>query len=219
MKQDYLWDKTGEDPEIEKLENALAAFRCQENAPPALPAKVLHFPLRIVEKAPRRRFSLTFAFAACAATVLITFGVLLQFSNSKTSFENDSAKTTVPQISKEIQKDSLADVEQRKVLPVEQTKNSQQIETLKRIEKQITKQIAKQNVVKLRQSTSGKFRQNKTIAQNTEIRKPNAALTAEEKHAYDQLMLALSITGSKLKIVKDKIDGVEEQNAVIKDGR
>jgi hypothetical protein len=39
-------------------------------------------------------------------------------------------------------------------------------------------------------------------------------LTAEEKYAYDQLMLALSITGSKLKIVKDKIAGTEDQNAV-----
>jgi len=29
------------------------------------------------------------------------------------------------------------------------------------------------------------------------------------------LMLALSITGSKLKIVKDKINGIEEQNAVL----
>ena len=36
------------------------------------------------------------------------------------------------------------------------------------------------------------------------------ALTEEEKYAYGQLMLALSITGSKLKIVKDTINGVEE---------
>jgi hypothetical protein len=207
MKQDYLWDKTGEDPEIEKLENALAAFRCQENAPPALPAKVLHFPLRIAKKTPRRRFSLTFAFAACAAAVLITLSILFQFSNSETTGANDLAQTTAPQISSG-------------VLPIEKAKTPQQAEIPKRDEKPFEKKIAKQNVVKFPHLPSGELRQHKTIAQHTEISKPNqTALTAEEKHAYEQLMLALSITGSKLKIVKDKIDGVEEQNTVIKDGR
>ena len=43
MNEDYLWDKTGEDPEIEKLENALQVFRYKETAPPALPAKALPF--------------------------------------------------------------------------------------------------------------------------------------------------------------------------------
>jgi hypothetical protein len=39
-------------------------------------------------------------------------------------------------------------------------------------------------------------------------------LTAEEKAAYDKLMLALSITGSKLKIVKDKVQNSDEQTAI-----
>lgn len=44
MKEDYLWDKTGvADPEIERLENALAVFRYQEAEPPALPAKIVPF--------------------------------------------------------------------------------------------------------------------------------------------------------------------------------
>ncbi len=30
MKDDYLWDKTGKDSEIEKLENALQIFRCPD---------------------------------------------------------------------------------------------------------------------------------------------------------------------------------------------
>ena len=34
-------------------------------------------------------------------------------------------------------------------------------------------------------------------------------LTNEEKFAYNQLMLALSITGSKLKLVQDTIDRIE----------
>jgi hypothetical protein len=31
-------------------------------------------------------------------------------------------------------------------------------------------------------------------------------LTRDERYAYDRLMLALSITGSKLKVVQDTID-------------
>jgi hypothetical protein len=37
-------------------------------------------------------------------------------------------------------------------------------------------------------------------------------VTPEEKHAYDQLMLALSITSRELRIVKDKIYNREEPN-------
>ncbi len=36
MKEDYLWDKTGENHEIERLENALKMFRYKETAPPSL---------------------------------------------------------------------------------------------------------------------------------------------------------------------------------------
>ncbi len=52
------------------------------------------------------------------------------------------------------------------------------------------------------------------VAQNIEDKKPKVKLTKEEKYAYDQLMLALSITSSKLKLVTDKIENVEEQNVV-----
>ena len=40
MNNDYLWDKTGEDAEIESLENLLGGLRFQPTAPPALPAAV-----------------------------------------------------------------------------------------------------------------------------------------------------------------------------------
>ena len=39
MKEDYLWDKTGRDPEIEKLENALLAFRCRPADAPSVAAE------------------------------------------------------------------------------------------------------------------------------------------------------------------------------------
>ena len=40
MKEDYLWDKTGSDAEIENLENVLKAFRQTDDAPPEIPAKI-----------------------------------------------------------------------------------------------------------------------------------------------------------------------------------
>lgn len=36
-----------------------------------------------------------------------------------------------------------------------------------------------------------------------------ALLTKEERYAYDQLMLALSITSSRLKMVQDKVNGFD----------
>lgn len=223
MKQDYLWDKSGAvDPEIEGLENALAAFRYQEVAPPALPAKVLAFPEQVVEKTARWRFSFRFAFAACAAAVLIALGVSYQLSNNKTLIGNDSVQTNAPQISGEIQKDSLAEDERSQVSSIQKIEtaaDSSPKEVQKQFAKQTAKRIVKPNAVKIRQFVSSNSRQNKIIADGAKIKKPSETLTAEEKHAYDQLMLALSITGSKLKIVKDKVDGVEEQNAVFKNGR
>ena len=50
----------------------------------------------------------------------------------------------------------------------------------------------------------------KAKAQKNEIVK----LTEEEKEAYEKLMLALSITSSKLKIVKDKVQNTDEQTAI-----
>jgi len=201
MKKDYLWDKTGEDPEIKRLEDALKMFRYQETAPPALPAKIPPF----AEKAPRQffRFRFAFAFAAGAAVVLILFGVWFQTLSGKIAVVNESAETTAPPIKNAEQDDLL--VNKPDILPIKKIEAAQQID--------------KPNIVKIRQSVPVNFRRNKTIAKNTEIKKPTVALTKAEKYAYDQLMLALSITSSKLKIVKDKIDGIEEQNAVLKDGR
>ena len=79
MKDDYLWDKTGEDAEIQGLENALKAFRYQESEPPALPQKVF-----TVEKANGRRFfQFRFALAAFAAVVAVLSLVWFKFADNK----------------------------------------------------------------------------------------------------------------------------------------
>src|SRR4030095_14620048 len=71
MKEDYLWNKTGSDAEIEKLENALKAFQFQAQEPPALPTKVTSSD----EKRPFSFFKLGFAFAFAASVAVVAFAV------------------------------------------------------------------------------------------------------------------------------------------------
>ena len=42
-------------------------------------------------------------------------------------------------------------------------------------------------------------------------------LTNEEKYAYNQLLLALSITSSKLKLVQETIDRMEDRKEISKE--
>ena len=192
MKEDYLWDKTGENPEIEKLENALKAFRYQETAPPEIPAKVIPFETKF----PRKFLRFAFAFAACIAFVIVTLGIWFQISNKQSQPTNEFANKQTPPEEKvsEIQSSS----------PIEKMSADSPIEKAASY-----KQSSKLTVIKARKIVSSK-----PSAQNFKPKSTTVKLTKEEKYAYDQLMLALSITSSKLKLVKDKVDGIEEQTAV-----
>jgi len=199
MKEDYLWNKTGEDPEIERLENALAVFRYQETAPPALPAKIIPFE----RNTPRGFFRLAFAFAVCVAVAIISLGVWLQISSDKIEVVKDSIKTIAPQIAKKL-------VDETSV----KKSNDSIVEKVK-----IQKQTAERKIIKVRKVVQPIVGQNKLIARNVKVKKPTVRLTKEEKFAYDQLMLALSITSSKFKLVRDKVEGVEMESIVRKNGQ
>jgi hypothetical protein len=199
MKEDYLWDKTGEDPEIQKLENALQVFRYKEIAPPALPAKIIPFE----RKTPRKFFRLAFAFAGCAAFVVVSLGVWLQISSETNEVAKDSTETTAPLVSKKVS-DEIADEKPDDLI-------------VKKVE--VPKQFAEQKITKVRRLVPAIVRQNKTIAQNVQVKKPTVKLTKDEKYAYDQLMLALSITSSKLKLVEEKIYGVEDAKNILENRR
>jgi len=200
MKEDYLWDKSGAaDPEIERLEKALAVFRYQEIEPPAHPAKIIPFE----RKKPRSFFRLAFAFAACAAFVMVSAGVWFQFPSEKIEVAKDSTETIAPPIVEKISDEKS--IIKPSDLIVKAVENSPQ--------------PVKRNVIKIRKPVSAIIYQNKTIARNVEPKEPTVKLTKEERYAYDQLMLALSVTSSTFKKVKDKVDGVEEKNAVRKSGR
>ena len=195
MNEDYLWDKTGEDPEIEKLENALAVFRYKETAPPELPAKVLPFKKK---ETPRSFIRYAYAAAACAAFVFISLGVFLQISNKPGEVMGDVTGIYLPQTNFENPTETFMPLVQKSRAP---------------------KEAVKPDVVRVKKSVPAARNQNKLIAHNKRIKKPEETLTAEEQYAYNQLMLALSITGSKLRLVSDKIEGTEKQKAVNKDGQ
>ena len=212
MNEEYLWNKTGSDPELEKLENALKAFRYQEIAPPELPAKIIPFET----KKHRGFFRLSIAFAGFAAVLIVCFGVWVEFSGNKTEMAKDSPKIILPPVSENVAKE--IPTEKPADLIVEKTEKP--------------KKSVERKAVKVRKFVPQDIRQNKPIdrtveikkfdnlvAKNIEIKKPKLKLTKEEKYAYDQLMLALSVTSSKLKLVSDKIEGIEDENAVLENGR
>ncbi|MDQ6788947.1 MAG: hypothetical protein M3033_19250 [Acidobacteriota bacterium] len=187
MKEDYLWDKTGKDPEIERLEIALQAFRYQETAPPALPAKVIPFKA----KPARKIFPFAIAAAACVAFVIIFLSVLFQIFSNRI----------------EVKKELSATVEQRNTaeFPIAETISNSPDLKVKTAEK--AKQFHERRIVKINKITSVNYPQKELKTPNIKVQKTNVALTKEEQYAYNQLMLALSITSSKLQLVKDKVEG------------
>lgn len=203
MNEDYLWNKKGGDAEIEKLENALKVFRYKETAPPELPAKVLTFE----PKTSRRRFRLSLAFTAFAAILIVFAGVWFKFSDEKIEVAKVPTKITAPQQIAERAKE-VVDKKLDNAFSVEE--NIPKITKIK-----VSQPIIKRKVFKAAKFTAEKAHRKTAETKNIEPQLTAVKLTKEEKYAYEQLMLALSFTGKKLKIVKDKVDGIEEQTAVL----
>ncbi len=171
MKEEYLWDKTGEDPEIEGLEKALQVFRYKETEPPALRSNVVAFKTK--ENQSRRVLFFGLAVAACIALAVLALGVWMQISNPQPKGEG-LVETVVP-------KDGFASSDDLEIK-----------------EDETRKEMPIKPVAKIRRFAPSATQQNQ--ARNSEIK-----LTKEEQYAYDQLMRALSITSSKLNLVKKKV--------------
>ena len=190
MNDEYLWQKTGTDPEIEKMEDTLAVFRYRD-AP--LPTAAAH-KVASAERASRWQISLAFAFASCVAVAILA---VAWFQVSREESSSGNAPEVVFVAGPEIPGASLPVVTEptpAKPQPIEPP---------------------------TRRSRSGPVKIHPMIASvrrrlNTKDQTPQdsvAALTPEERYAYRQLMLALSITGSKLKIVQNVIDGTEDTDS------
>lgn len=191
MKQDYLWDKSGDDAEIKGLEDILSTFRYQETAGPLVHVAE---PVTAVRPEPRWRFSFIFAFAGSVAVAVILIGIWLQFPNGQRQTVGDVATTSRPQVVPQTaEPERYSNTSEMKVNNVDNT-------TVTALP---TKAILRQQVKKraLRNLMAKKVSPRKD---------PLEALTADERYAYGQLMLALSITSSKLKMVSDKVNGTED---------
>lgn len=201
MKDDYLWNKTGKDSEIKKLENTLQIFRCQENQPPQISNKVISFK----KESPRKLFPV---FRALAASIILTFALvgIWFYSNSKTEIAQTKTVENVIQNDDSKKRNSIESIEPEKAV-IETISTNEKPEI--KIEKPKSK-IQKQNfrVQKLIYKPKAKTQKNETVK-----------LTEEEKEAYEKLMLALSITSSKLKIVKDKVQNTDEQTAIFTENK
>jgi hypothetical protein len=197
MTEDYLWDKTGEDAEIQGLENALKAFRFQEDAPPEIPQKVF----TAEKRTPRRFFQFGFAFAAFAAAVVVLSVVWFQVSGSKIQVGETIAETVPPNSDARMVDEQI--INAPAVPPPAVVKTAGNAPPVRG------------RVIKVRRKSVPIISANKAILRETKTKEPAETLTAEERYAFNQLMLALSITGSQLRIVQDKINGIEDRNAVI----
>lgn len=195
MENDYLWNKTGEDKEIERLEEALRVFRYQENEPPVLPVAV-------VVNEPR--FSIVSWRLAFAFGVILTlfFGGLAIWFGMQPGIE-ERLTVTAP----------AADVPP--ALPHLTPKEEAVPEPVTPRDK--NKTVPKPRFIKTAfrpvEAAKNKSGQIKRKA------KPDVQLTSEEKFAFNQLMLALSITGTQLKEVQAKVNGHEGNAPVTKSFR
>lgn len=197
MNNDYLWNKTGSDAEIERLEQKLSVFKSKKVSPLPL--------LQVSEKA-QRPWLRPFAFGAVglASACLLLVGLWVGFRPSK----SDSVPIAVMQEPIELP-----------VLSANPKDTNQETEKVQKKPEipQYVPLIYRDFSSKPRSPgfTSGTARQ---IRQSNISKYPNrtvktsfAELTEDERNAYKQLMLALSITGSKLRMVKDKIDGANKK--------
>lgn len=178
MKNDYLWDKTGSDAEIEGLEGLLVGYKYQADAPPAVRAAVAIVP---VERMAWWKLSLAFAVPAC---LLIAIGIGIAFWASRPANVSRSAAILreVPVVT----------------APTVQT------------EPETGSNVATVASPKPVRASAIPPRETRVKAVHRKQKKRFNTLTAEEKFAYEQLLLALSITGSKLKVVTDTVKGTED---------
>lgn len=196
MKNDYLWNKKGNDAEIERLENALQGFRYQPTAPPVIPQEILQ-----IEEKPKfsffpKIFRFAFAGMACLAVLTISLGIWLSFSTNKI--------------------EEVGEITSPLVEPINVNNPVKIVSHSPNVEVGSTKQ-AETRLIKVRANKAPK--PTKTVFQ-TKVNKVKTnksdKLTEEEKDAYNQLILALSITGSQLKEVKDKANGIIQTATAVK---
>jgi hypothetical protein len=187
MSDKYLFNKEGSDPDIELFEGMLSAYRIEPVAPSLSRAN-----LKPVRSRGLLRFRLSYIPAVAALfLVMIGAGVVTRFFGHR---EIEITASSAPEVVMIEPDSSVAS------LPaVYAGKDSEPT-------------IPVKGLANRRRTVTAEVR--KTHYRTPAIRGQFAAtkLTPEEKYAYQQVLVALWITGSKLKVVQDTIDRVGEEN-------
>ena len=178
MKDDYLWDKTGEpDPEIEHLERVLGQLRHQGK-----PEDVLDKHEKLGRPSPRM-FHKALALAAALAFVTLALGAWLALRQSKSEAMNSARVASV-----ELQPATPQD--KQEVSTVDST-------SAKDRASQSVKEAQDKPVVPVRRRSVNRLRE--TLLSERE--------QARGELAKEQLIKALQITSSKLDFVQKKVQG------------
>jgi|SRR5436305_2671561 hypothetical protein len=185
MNKEYLFEKQGNDGEIERLEQVLAAYRFEPGEPPGLPSTEITFS--------RRRFGwLKTAFVAGAAAMAVIVGLLTYDRTDKllrASVDSPAISTTSVAAATDITPPIVVPPSPDSSFGAAPADNRRQ-----------RRMIVSASYRRMRESLVRPVRQTQS-----------ARLTKKEQYAYDQLLVALWITGTKLKVVQDTIDRTDEK--------
>lgn len=179
MNDEYLWNKTGDDAEIERMETMLSTFRFDADSLRPLPLKQASKP----ENRGGWTLWLRIAFAGAAVASLV-FAGWLSMPKTVTTARVVESESPVPFVGEPA------------VPPIETPPPSK---------------IAPPPPLKIGQPFRRPVPTRKAATPAAwQSARRNTVLTTEEKYAYNQLMLALSITTAKLRIVSDTVNGNDE---------
>lgn len=197
MNENYLWDKNGEDQEIEKLENALKSLRYRETVAPLIPVKT-----EIEKKSSFNFFPFLIPAFSCLLIALFALSFWLKDAGN---LPDDFAKNEI-----ETQITVQRNDESENIAPISDIKQTVKYEEKSGVRRRLNK---------LPKARPAYVRVNTVTAQRNKKANPSDVLTKEEKYAYDQLMTALAITNSQFRLVREKIKGIENQTADANGGR
>ncbi len=181
--KDYLWNHEGSDPEIEELERLLRPMRHKATVLP----EIEHM---TGERRSWRKYLPMVAVPAFAAVIVVAVWI----QTGDTQIQTVSA----PALNAEQNDHTVPGTEKPKAV-IDQLEQS-------------TKPVHKQS----RRISGVRVENGRPAVKNRVSRKHDPSsqpeLTREEREAYQQLIRALSITSSKLKLVKDKVEGTESDD-------
>lgn len=197
---DYLWDKKGSDEEIEKLETSLRVFSSDSNEP-----------LLNSEVASESWFSGLSAFwkLAPALASCVVLGFVLLSPTAFEDTENPGSQIVAGTLGGTVFEKS-ADSASPKPDLTRPEEVSVPVQTASaRVKKRVVRRVSK---VSRRSPAAGRKTMPKRQPKARKaVISPGDPITPEERAAFEELKKALAITSSNLSILKEKVNGDDEE--------